>query len=78
MEKWIVIIVKDNYLKSILIDDIQFKKTSAQIDEEKKLEEFRKRQEEQIRIERLQRRRQHPSYISRFDEKRYVASIRKK
>jgi hypothetical protein len=44
---------------------------AAQADEEKKLEEFKKR-------ERPQRRRQHPSYISRFDEKRYVPSIRKK
>jgi len=50
----------------------------AQVDEEKKLEEFRKRQQEQSKIERQQRRRQHPSYISRFDEKRYVPSIRKK
>jgi translation initiation factor 1 (eIF-1/SUI1) len=51
---------------------------AAQADEEKKLEEFKKRQQEQIRIERQQRRRQHPSYVSRFDEKRYVPSIRKK
>jgi hypothetical protein len=51
---------------------------AAQADEEKKFEDFKKRQQEQNRIERQQRRRQHPSYISRFDEKRYVPSIRKK
>jgi len=47
---------------------------AAQADEEKKLEEFKKRQHEQNKIGR----RQHPSYVSRFDEKRYVPSIRKK
>jgi hypothetical protein len=47
---------------------------AAQAEEEKKLEEFQKRQHEQNKI----RRRQHPSYISRFDEKRYLPSIRKK
>ncbi|CAF1079011.1 unnamed protein product [Rotaria sordida] len=51
---------------------------AAQADEEKKLEEFKKRQQEQNKIERQQRRRQHPLYVSRFDEKRYVPSIRKK
>jgi translation initiation factor 1 (eIF-1/SUI1) len=51
---------------------------AAQADQEKKLEEFKKRQQEQNRIERQQRRRQHPSYVSRFDEKRYVPSIRKR
>ncbi len=50
----------------------------AQADQEKKLEEFKKYQEEQNKIERQKRRRQHPSYVSRFDEKRYVSSIRKK
>jgi hypothetical protein len=51
---------------------------AAQADEEKKLEEFKKRQQEQSKIERQKRRRQHPSYVSRFDEKHYVSSIRKK
>ncbi|CAF2390787.1 unnamed protein product [Rotaria sp. Silwood2] len=51
---------------------------AAQADEERKLEEFKKRQQEQNKIERQQRRRQHPLYVSRFDEKRYVPSIRKK
>ena len=46
--------------------------------EEKKCAEFIKRQCEQNRIERRQRRRQHPLYVSRFDEKRYVPSMRKK
>ena len=32
---------------------------------------------DQNRAERQQRRRQHPSYVSRFDEKRYVPSVRK-
>ena len=41
MEKWIVIIVKDAYLKSTLIKDIEFKKTTAQQDEEMKEEEKR-------------------------------------
>lgn len=60
-------------------DRKQFQKAqAAQADEEKKLEEFKKRQHEQNKIERQQRRRQHPSYVSRFDEKRYVPSIRKK
>ena len=41
MEKWIVIIVKDAYLKSTLIKDIEFKKTTAQYDEESKDERKR-------------------------------------
>ena len=32
---------------------------------------------DESRVERQQRRRQHPSYVSRFDEKRYVPSVRK-
>jgi hypothetical protein len=51
---------------------------AAQANEEKKLEEFKKREHEQSKIERQQRRRQHPLYVSRFDEKRYVPSTRKK
>ncbi|CAF1038798.1 unnamed protein product [Adineta steineri] len=51
---------------------------AAQADEEKKFHEHQKRQQEQSHIERQQRRRQHPLYVSRFDEKRYVPSIRKK
>ncbi|CAF3047343.1 unnamed protein product [Rotaria sp. Silwood2] len=39
VEKWIVIIVKDDYLKSTLINDIEFKKTTAQIDEEQREKE---------------------------------------
>ncbi|CAF0857699.1 unnamed protein product [Adineta ricciae] len=34
IEKWIVMVVKDPYLKSTLIKDIEFKKTTAQINEE--------------------------------------------
>ena len=50
---------------------------AAQVDEEKKLVEFRKRQIERDKTEQ-KRRRQHPSYVSRFDEKHYVPSPRKK
>lgn len=41
VEKWIVIIVKDLYLKTTLIKDIEFQKTRAQQDEEMKEEEKR-------------------------------------
>ena len=51
-----------------------FDRKQAQAEEEKKLVEFQKHQDEQNKL----RRRQHPSYISRFDEKRYIPSIRKK
>ncbi|CAF1254314.1 unnamed protein product [Didymodactylos carnosus] len=31
IEKWIVMIVEDPYLRNILIDDIEFKKSTAQL-----------------------------------------------
>jgi hypothetical protein len=34
--------------------------------------------EEEKKFQDLKKRRQHPSYISRFDEKRYIPTIRKK
>ncbi|CAF1015332.1 unnamed protein product [Adineta steineri] len=42
VEKWIVIIVKDPLLKSLLIDDIEFKKTSLQLKQKEDEEEKRK------------------------------------
>ena len=41
VEKWIVMIVKDTYLKTTLVDDIEFKKTAAQQEEENQEEEKR-------------------------------------
>ena len=41
VEKWIVMIIKDTYLKTTLVNDIEFKKTSAEDDEEAREEEKR-------------------------------------
>ncbi|CAF1515158.1 unnamed protein product [Didymodactylos carnosus] len=39
IQKWIVMIVKDPWLKTTLIEDIEFKKSSAQLNKEQKEEE---------------------------------------
>ena len=41
VEKWIVIIVKENFLKTSLVNEIEFRKTAAQQDEETKEEQKR-------------------------------------
>jgi hypothetical protein len=57
------------YVRKQNDDRKQFQRAqAAQVDEEKKFEEFQKYQHELNKI----RRRQHPSYVSRFDEKRYL------
>ncbi|CAF0853024.1 unnamed protein product [Adineta steineri] len=41
IEQWIVMIVKDPWLKDTLIDDIEFKKSTAQLNKEREVEEKR-------------------------------------